>query len=127
MRQIKFRGYNHKNKQWLYGFYLQNRGAHFVCPDEFATDKSWEDNEVDQNTLGQYTGLKDKNGKEIYEGDIAVFDESDKRYIIEWHYDIGIIGRQVGTDNLISIYTWLGATTAIGNIYDNPELLKKTD
>lgn len=44
-REIKFRGYNRKNKEWLYGFYVQNRGAHFVCPDEFAVNKSWDDNE----------------------------------------------------------------------------------
>ena len=56
MRTIKFRGYNRNNEKWLYGFYLQNRGQHFVCPDEFATGKSWEDYEIKPETLGQYTG-----------------------------------------------------------------------
>ena len=40
-REIKFRGFNRKNNVWLYGFYLQNRGAHFVCPDEFAGAKKF--------------------------------------------------------------------------------------
>lgn len=76
MREIKFRGRNPKNEQWLYGFYLQNRGAHFVCPDEFADDKSWDDYEILPETLGQYTGLKDEFEKEVYEGDIVILDGS---------------------------------------------------
>ena len=48
MRKIKFRGYNIKNQRWLYGYYLVNRGKHFVVEDEICTpDKTWEDFEVD--------------------------------------------------------------------------------
>lgn len=78
MRTIKFRGYNAKNKQWLYGFYLQNRGENFVCPNEFADCKSWEDYKVDPLTVGQFTGMFDKNGREIYEDDL-VQDDFDHR------------------------------------------------
>ena len=40
MREIKFRGFNRKNNVWLYGFYLQNRGVHFIVPDE-DEHKEW--------------------------------------------------------------------------------------
>lgn len=82
MREIKFRGFNRKNSEWLYGFYLQNRGAHFVCPDEFADGKSWDDYEIDPDTLGQFTGLQDKNGTDIFEGDIIRWDKDQKLYVV---------------------------------------------
>ena len=72
-REIKFRGFNKKNRVWLYGFYLQNRGAHFVCPDEFATGKDWDDYEIVPESLGEFAGLKDCNGHDIYEGDFVIF------------------------------------------------------
>lgn len=81
MRQVKFRGYNKKNGVWLYGFYLQNRGAHFVCPDEFADGKSWDDYEIDPKSLGQFTGMVDGNGKEICEGDVVLW-KSGKKYLV---------------------------------------------
>lgn len=125
MKTIKFRGYNKKNSQWLYGFYLQNRGEHFVCPDEFATGKSWENYEVDPTSVGQFTGLFDKNGREIYEGDIIRHSpKSDIYYIIEWH-DCGLIAKQIGSSSYAGITYWINITEVIGNIYDNPEILKK--
>lgn len=74
MREIKFRGFNRKNKKWVYGFYFQNRGKAFVCPDEWADGKSWDDYEVEQRTIGQFAAQVDSTEKEIYEGDIVRFD-----------------------------------------------------
>ena len=92
MREIKFRGFNRKNNVWLHGFYLQNRGAHFVCPDEWATGKSWDDYEIDPETLGQYTGMKDRSGTEIYEGDIVNFDDEQENGVVVYDNEQALFG-----------------------------------
>lgn len=70
-REILFRGWNKKNKKWLYGYYCVNRGEHFIAPDEFVNPlASYEDYVVDADTVGQYTGMKDANGVKIFEGDV---------------------------------------------------------
>lgn len=126
MREIKFRGYNRKNKQWLYGFYLQNCGHHFVCSDEFAQKgKSWDDYEVDSETVGQFTGLTDKNGREIYEGDVVRYsDESDDDYPRH-----GVVDSVVFEDGCFwpVSESWAHDKEVIGNIHDNPELLEQRE
>jgi len=88
-RKILFRGYNLKNKKWLYGYYLVNRGKHFIAEEGLQPPgMTWEDFEVDPESVGQYVAKV--GGKEIYEGDIVdVFeansnlmcmDEADVKY-----------------------------------------------
>jgi len=123
MREIKFRGFNRKNGVWLYGFYLQNRGAHFVCPDEFADGKSWDDYEIDPETRGEYTDMVDRNKREIYEGDILYDHYSNNRFRVYFTsacFDVGGILEAVYR----SLSDVANDSEVIGNIHDNPELLK---
>lgn len=125
MRTIKFRGYNRKNKEWLYGFYLQNRGAHFVCPDEFANGKTWVDYEVDPETVGQFTGLHDKNGKEIYEGDIIQGTLMNNKKLIGLAMFYGGCFFFKCTNGHSDEYlVHINDKIIISNIHDNSELLK---
>ena len=69
-RTIKFRGYNLKNKRWLYGYYLVNRGKHYIVQDEVVNPFEEEsDFEVDPESVGQF--VITIGSADIYEGDIV--------------------------------------------------------
>lgn len=126
MREIEFRGYNLKNKVWIYGHYFVNRGRHFIVTgDELGNPFSTpEDFEIDIASLGQYTWLKGKNGVKIYEGDYT--DSGLMICFIDWmfipYYDWGNQERyeDVWCD-------WWSDCQIIGNQYENPNLPEEYD
>lgn len=119
MREIKFRGKRIDNGEWIEGYFYHEEFYGEIITLELKTTHI-----CDINTIGQYTGLKDKNGKEIYEGDILDFDEK------EWG-ESGYVSAVVW-DEKECCFCFDGGTPfdvgqwrkVIGNIYDNPELLE---
>ena len=121
MRTIRFRGFNKKRKEWLYGYYLKNRGVHFVCSDEFAPkDRTWEDYEVDPKSVGQDTALTDYDGKEVFEGDIVKYNGEFFKVIYHKGYGCFLLVR--GEEEVDVILS--GVAHVVGNIYENPEMLQ---
>lgn len=133
MREIKFRGWNNKNKKWIYGYYFVNRGEHFISPDEVVNPLvSYNDFVVDKDSVGQYTGLKDKNGVEIYKGDIIASDGC--LHVVRYDEDnarFAAFNLSMSTDlegcGLTKEWIEECGKVVIGNVHDNPELLTNNE
>lgn len=126
MRTIKFRGKLKSNGNWEYGDLLHdNFDACYIYPIEVGD--LYKNNEVIPETIGQFTGLYDREGKEIFEGDILRFGNSQSGVCeVKWNEHIAAFCiRFYFKDEIGSRPLGGGVEFAIiGNIHDNPELLK---
>lgn len=127
-REILFRGQLFDNGEWVEGYYLKCASV-FLAVDDGIVDGHWDVHKVNPATVGQYTGLKDKNGKKIFEGDIVVC----RKYIggnwVEYAIERGyveFVSGAFGLHRTQGFYRpfkdWLDdyEIEIVGNIHDNP-------
>lgn len=161
MREILFRGkYSKKSPDWIEGSFHRDEDTN-ICEIAYRYYKKegetkagiWVYGVVDPETVGQYTGLKDKNGKKIFEGDIfkfddevwessytscgteydsfAVenygvvgFDEDMARFdFIKYKFNENSVEADLHENHNIDFSEFVSELEVIGNIYDNPELI----
>lgn len=129
MREILFRGkpiHDRSTLEWIEGGIKTKDGRAFIIG--MSSKMRVEAMEVDPDTVGQYTGMTDRNGQKIFEGDIVEdgrdYNEEDGYGVVEWND---------GAFEVISEGNWSGTFytnyygyefEVIGNIHDNPDLLK---
>lgn len=125
MRRIKFRGKNAVTKNWYYGDCVHKLGKTYIVDVSSEYPVA-----VSEKTLGQFTGLHDKNGKEIYEGDV-IKGKYETTHLIQYNEEecsyfayrlpISEFSAKGHLDQ-----DWINeySKIVIGNIHDNPELMK---
>lgn len=142
MREILFRGKSIIRGEWIYGYLNQHRGnIRYDCDCEPIADgcyyiNDWQakidtgmygqDYKVDPSTIGQFTGLTDRNVVKIFEGDIVRYGDTIHRVVFEQRNGTAYFGLVYAACETLPFghYQDLKQIEVIGNIYDNPELLE---
>ena len=122
MREILFRGKREDNGKWVEGFYTENSISYFSGAPVIEDNVG--DYMVERDTVGQYIGMKDKNGKKIFEGDIIIgkfFMHERSRTYITVYENNGYYFKAIDEDTSYHPSN-IDSITIIGNIHDNPEL-----
>ena len=126
MREIKFRGKRKDKNEWVYGGYMKNRNGTYICDTEhYHLRKTYKNYLVYSDTIGQYTGLKDKNGVEIYEGDVLNNTAVNFKFIVKFENTKYILQKLEYLDDALDMNDYFHRIPTmfevIGNIYDKGE------
>ena len=137
MREILFRAKRTDNGEWIEGYYAKQSNhacfahelkyQHFIFKDvclDFNLG-GLQEFEIIPETVGQYTGLTDKNGVRIFEGDIIQSLESSVTGLVQWFPEHSAFMVWCKSANEVGfLYECADIIKVIGNIHDNPELLE---
>ena len=132
MREIQFRGQRvSEPNEWVYGYFVKGTDGGYYITSGDPKDDMFDTYEVIPETVSQFTGLKDKNEKEIYEGDIIQYDDVKESfsvifkrgafgYLVDWLMSFVPLAHmnEIKGDGKVS---WI----VIGNIHEKPELLER--
>ncbi len=126
MRKVnKYRGIHihvysenkHLDGRWIYGYLADEN---YINSPELEGEFL-----VDKDTVGQYIGIKDKNGNEIYEKDIVLIDGEDEYFVVEWDNDTARFVMNSETLTVSFDNYWGYQVKVTGNMYKNADLLKE--
>ena len=124
MQEILFRGKSLDNNEWVYGGYMKNKNGIYITDTEhYHLNASYKNYLVIPETIGQYTGLEDKNGKKIFDGDKVMYDyewtKPNEVGVITWNESNASF--QIKGHIPSSSMKHLDRMKVIGNIFDEKE------
>lgn len=135
-REILFRGKRRDNGEWVYGYYVKSVHTYglLTSPTYRIEHQIWYDKENKQvyaevypETLGQFTGLLDKNGVKIFEGDILHIPYRYNVEVVSYKSWFCAVYKGAKGETIYNSITAFDDFEVIGNIYDNAELLEEND